>query len=759
MKSSSLPTGATRHLPTRWGGWLRGILQTAFAVALLVLWLRTVALGEVLKHATVRNWAAVVLMIALAFVTSLIRARRWLLLLRPLAPVGMVRAFAMNAGSTLLNYVLPIRSGDAMRAWWLWRRHRVPPGSALATIVIDKACDLAGVAVVLAVLAAVAATGVVSAPRGLIGAAALAVALLAAVLGTALLGPRIARSPLARRLLPERLAAGLAGQAFAFRAGAKGLWTPSLAGRLAGLTAVALLIDAFNFSLLFWAVGVPVPTLNAMAAYPALLLAFAVPAGPGYVGSLEVAGSLVLGGGLGLSTAVAAGAIVLYHAITAGYALVLGFIGFLLVGGRRRARGAGPRRIAVFHCGFTYSGGGERVVLEEVLGLRRRGFAVECFAPTVDASRCYPDLIGEVRVRTFLPQLPRWFPFREAVQMAATSLLMPLYAWRFRGVDVIVGCNQPSAWIAWWAARLIDVPYVVYLNQPNRLVYPRGIDRQTGWVVNDDYRLLAAIVMRATKFVAWADRRSVQEADQLLVDGDYIGDIIRGIYRREAIDCPAGCHVPPSGFPLPINARFSGGLTINGYAIRRPYVLLTNRHYPQKRFDLAIRAIQEVRKRHPKVQLVITGPPTPHTASLKSLVAELKLSEGVVFLGTVTEAEMQKLYEGAAAYVYPAPEEDFGLGVIESMACGVPVVAWNQAGPTVTVGPGTGYLAEPLEVGEFARDVAQLLDDPVANQAMGERAFEWARRFDWEKHLDILERCIVEVARSHELVAAEAATA
>jgi uncharacterized protein (TIRG00374 family) len=739
--------------------WLRGILQTAFALALLVLWLRTVSLGEVLKHATVRNWAAVILMIVLAFITSLIRARRWLLLLRPLAPVGMVRAFAMNAGSTLLNYVLPIRSGDAMRGWWLWRRHRVPPGSALATIVIDKACDLAGVAIVLAVLAGIAATGVVSAPRGLIGAAALAVALLAAVLGTAVLGPRIARSPLARRLLPERLASGLAGQAFAFRAGAKGLWTPSLAGRLAGLTAVALLIDAFNFSLLFSAVGVPVPTLKAMAAYPALLLAFAVPAGPGYVGSLEVAGSLVLGGGLGLSAAVAAGAIVLYHAITAGYALVLGFIGFLLVGGRRRARAAGPRRIAVFHCGFTYSGGGERVVIEEVLGLRRRGFAVECFAPTVDASRCYPDLIGEVRVRTFLPQLPRWFPFREAVQMAATSLLMPLYAWRFRGVDVIVGCNQPSAWIAWWAARLIDVPYVVYLNQPNRLVYPRGIDRQTGWVVNDDYRLLAAIVMRATKFVAWADRRSVQEADQLLVDGDYIGDIIRGIYRRDAIDCPAGCHVPSSGFPLPVNARFSGGLTVNGYPIRRPYVLLTNRHYPQKRFDLAIRAIDEVRKRHPKVQLVITGPPTPHTAILRVLVAELKVTEGVLFLGTVTEAEMQKLYEGAAVYVYPAPEEDFGLGVLESMARGVPVVAWNQAGPTVTVGPGTGYLAEPLEVGDFAGDVALLLDDPAANQAMGARAFDWARRFDWERHLDILERCIVDVARSHEQVAAEAATA
>jgi glycosyltransferase involved in cell wall biosynthesis len=305
----------------------------------------------------------------------------------------------------------------------------------------------------------------------------------------------------------------------------------------------------------------------------------------------------------------------------------------------------------------------------------------------------------------------------------------------------------------------MDVPYVVYLNQPNRLVYPRNIDRQTGWVSNPDYRLLAAIVLRATRFVAWADRRSVQEADQLLVNGDYIGDIIRSTYRRDAIDCPAGCHVAASGFPLPIEARFSGGLTINGYPIRRPYVLLTNRHYPQKRFDLAIRAMAEVRKRHPRVQLVIPGPATSYTPSWSSLAAELGLEDAVLFLGAITEEELQKLYEGAAVYVYPAPEEDFGMGVIESMAKGVPVVAWNQAGPTVTVAPGVGYLAEALEVSDYASGISKLLDDPTQNQATGDRAFAWARRFDWERHLDVLERSVLEVARLHEQLAAEAASA
>src|SRR5215469_2823286 len=209
--------------------WLRLGLQTAFGLALLWLWLRTVSLPEVLAHARVQSWWAVVAMVVLFLLTSTIRARRWQWLLRSLAPVGIVRSFAMNAAGSLLNYVLPIRSGDAARAWWLWRRHRIPAGSALATIVIDKACDLAAVAAVLAALEVVALTGAVRTPRGLAGAAALALALLGAVLGTALLGPRITRSRVLQRVLPGRFASALAGQAFAFRAGARGLWSPELA--------------------------------------------------------------------------------------------------------------------------------------------------------------------------------------------------------------------------------------------------------------------------------------------------------------------------------------------------------------------------------------------------------------------------------------------------------------------------------------------------------------------------------------------------
>src|SRR2546429_1118096 len=139
----------------------------------------------------------------------------------------------------------------------------------------------------------------------------------------------------------------------------------------------------------------------------------------------------------------------------------------------------------------------------------------------------------------------------------------------------------------------------------------------------------------------------------------------------------------------------------------------------------------DVRKRHPRVQLVVPGPATSHTASLQALVTELGLDDAVLFLGAISETELLTLYEGAAVYVYPAPEEDFGMGVIESMSKGVPVVAWNQAGPTVTVGPGTGHLAEPLDVDDYAAGIVALLDSRAENRGAGERALEWGRRVAW----------------------------
>ncbi len=712
---------------------LRPALQVAFALLLLALWARTVPVGDVAAHARPRHLLPLLAIPLLAVTAGVLRSLRWSLLLRPIARVRLLDLVWINAAGGLLNYVLPIRSGDAARVWWLQRRHKVPAGAGLATILVDKTFDLAAVVLVLVVT------------RGLWQATAYAAALLAVVIGVALGGVRFDHSSFARRFLPERLAAGFGAQAFSFRAGARSLLSLPRVFAVSGFSLLALALDGLSFGLLFRALDLPVAAPAAMSAYSALLLTYTVPSGPGYVGTLELAGTAVLASGLGLGAGAAAGAIVLWHAQGALLILATGLVGLYLVARPARAHGL-VRQVAIFHCGFTYSGGGERIVIEEVLGLRRRGFEVECFAPTVDPAACYPDLLPDVGVRTFLPQLPSWMPLRDALHMVLASALAPFYAWRFRRFDVIVGANQPGAWIAWCVARLTRRPYVVYLNQPNRLVYPRAIDVRTGWQTKRDYQLLNLLIQRVRGLVAWADRVSVVGASRLLVNGGYIGGIIRSVYGRDANDCPAGCHVEP-GHPLPAARRFNGSFRMNGQLLRRPFVLLTNRHYPQKRFDLAIRAMSEVARRHPQVQLVIPGEATSHTAALSELVRELRLEESVVFLGVIPEAALQRLYSEAAVYVYPAPEEDFGMGVIEAMARGLPVVAWNNAGPTVTVSPGeTGYLAPLEDVGRYAAGILRYLDDQALNETAGRHGHTRARLFAWDRHVETLASAMLAAA-------------
>jgi glycosyltransferase involved in cell wall biosynthesis len=398
--------------------------------------------------------------------------------------------------------------------------------------------------------------------------------------------------------------------------------------------------------------------------------------------------------------------------------------------------------IAIFHCGFVYSGGGERIVLEEARCLRKRGYQVKVYAPTVDEKACYPDLLGELKVKTFLPEIFEKLPFRDALRMVASSLLAPILAINFRQVDLFLGANQPGAWIAYCMAAVLKKPYLVYLNQPNRLVYPRKIDRQKGWQTRRDYYLLARIIKKAKPFIRWADKVSFTSGKAILVNGNYISQVIKEIYQKPLVICPGGAYPQPlKKLRLNPQTAFQGEFKIRGKKITKPYILITNRHEPQKKFDYVIKAIKEVLKEKPETLLVIPGPFTSHTSKLIKLSKRLKIDQKVLFLGQISETDLQKLYQEAAVYCYPAPDEDFGLGPLEAGVWGVPTVAWNYGGPTVTVIDGkTGYLAKPYRIKDYARGIIMLLSDPKKRTQMGKAAWKRVKNdFSWGKHVDILE--------------------
>jgi glycosyltransferase involved in cell wall biosynthesis len=399
-------------------------------------------------------------------------------------------------------------------------------------------------------------------------------------------------------------------------------------------------------------------------------------------------------------------------------------------------------KIAIFHCGFIYSGGGERIVLEEISGLQKRGYKVDCYVPTYDSRLSYPDIIERFEIKTFLPQLPRWFPLRFATQIVASCLLAPLMFWRFLDYDIFLGANQPGAYMAWVIAGILRKPYFVYLSQPNRVLYPRNHE---DWQNVFDYYFLNKIInIIFKKPVEILDRLSITKGKALFINGSFVAKEIVAVYKpRSWIDCPGGAHLVEKEL-LRIN-RKEGSFKIENIKVKKPYILFTSRHEPWKRFDWAIEIFAKALKKYPNFYFVIPGSAeTTVTPKLRYLAKKLGIEDRVIFIisSKQKQKDLWKIYKNAYAYIFTSEKEDLGIVVQEAQANYLPVLAWRVGGPTVTVKDKiTGFLIDPYDHDRMAEKLVFLLENPEVRDKMGKAAWEHIKEnFSWERHVSILEK-------------------
>jgi glycosyltransferase involved in cell wall biosynthesis len=323
--------------------------------------------------------------------------------------------------------------------------------------------------------------------------------------------------------------------------------------------------------------------------------------------------------------------------------------------------------------------------------------------------------------------------------MVATCILSPLWAYRFRNTDIFLGANQPGAYLAWVISKILRRPYFVYLSQPNRVLYPR--DHEDWQNVKDYYFLFRIINKWFRNMVLTLDRSSITQGKNLFINGTFVAKEIVEVYKpKKWEDCPGGANLPSK--QIFKKDRYVGKLKANGCLIKKPYILYTSRHEPWKRFDWAIEVMALVLNRYPDVRLVIPGAETTVTPKLKELVNNLGIEEKVIFTGPINQRSLWKLYQNAAIYIFTSPKEDLGIVVQEAQAGGVPVVAWNSGGPTVTVDNGkTGYLVEPYHLKEMSERIVSLLNDHKVRDKMGKAAWEHINKnFSWKRHIDTLEK-------------------
>jgi glycosyltransferase involved in cell wall biosynthesis len=161
--------------------------------------------------------------------------------------------------------------------------------------------------------------------------------------------------------------------------------------------------------------------------------------------------------------------------------------------------------------------------------------------------------------------------------------------------------------------------------------------------------------------------------------------------------------------PLASDGAFVPGGT------RSDYLLFVGAIEERKNPLLAADAAEAAGRR-----LVVVGPPRD-----LQIVAELH-RRNADMRGFVTKDELVRLYQGAAALLFPTRYEGFGLPVAEAMAAGTPVIATPDAAVREIGADAVAY-AEPAE---FAATVVRVLADPAPWARAG---LERAALLSWEE--------------------------
>jgi glycosyltransferase 2 family protein len=269
-------------------GRIRFFLPFAISIVLLVLVARSLEgeapqLGAALSAA---DWRLIVPAIALYFIGVWLRSARWGLLLPEHAVRTSTLFRALVVGFTV-NNLLPLRMGEIARCYLLSRWARIPYGTTVASLVVERVLDGLSLAVLLLVaLVLIPAPGYllvvgVLAACGFIGGAVL---LALAAWRSSLI---VSLSAFMARFLPSRAASMLMRLSENFARSLVLVHDPVRLLRLLALSLLAWCFELGLFFVLLLSLGIPGSYPLALLIGSAANFATLVPSSPGYVGTFD----------------------------------------------------------------------------------------------------------------------------------------------------------------------------------------------------------------------------------------------------------------------------------------------------------------------------------------------------------------------------------------------------------------------------------------------------------------------------------------
>lgn len=164
-----------------------------------------------------------------------------------------------------------------------------------------------------------------------------------------------------------------------------------------------------------------------------------------------------------------------------------------------------------------------------------------------------------------------------------------------------------------------------------------------------------------------------------------------------------------------------------------PLVLFLGRLNFKKGIDLLIPAFAQIVQEMPSARLAIVGPDNEgYEAKIQGWVSELSVENEVVIVDYLEGEGVLEAYVDADVFVLSSYTENFGLTVIEAMACECPVIVSDQVNICKDVDDAGAGIVTNLDPLQIAAAIGRIIEDKELSERMGKAGRELvAKRFDW----------------------------
>ena len=230
----------------------------------------------------------------------------------------------------------------------------------------------------------------------------------------------------------------------------------------------------------------------------------------------------------------------------------------------------------------------------------------------------------------------------------------------------------------------------------------------------------------------------IQRADAIIVDSENTKkDVLKFLdvpEKRLRLIYPSG----HENFSPNLNGKALQQLK-NRLGIKEKYFLCVGAIEPRKNLSRVIEAFVQFmkRKRDTRYQLVVVGSKHfAHGRTFHELVTDTAIKfEDVIFAGYVKHEDLNLLYCGTEAFLFPSLYEGFGIPVLEAMAAGVPVMTSNVSS-LPEVGGEAAYYVDPSDIDQISRGIYRLAEEPQLRRELIEKGFKQIQKFSWRRTVE-----------------------